>query len=154
MLVTKAMSGDEAACAVSQELLDRSGVGLMRNEYATFRSCFLLPTTVETFEGVRTIETEDELRGVFDAVGRYFRSIGVTHLARHCVSATFKAPDVIWATHETRLVCHGTNLPREPYPTFSVLRDTPEGWRVAHSTYAIEGTHQHSEAMLRPSEPL
>ncbi len=119
----------------------------MTDDFDLFAACFVLPQQMETFEGCRYIKTLDDLRTVFDGVTAYFRQKNVTHLARHCIEATYRDPDTIVATHMSRVVS-GTSLVQKPYPVMSLLcRDDSGIWRVSDSMYAIEDEPRHARAL-------
>ncbi len=148
------MSDDWTARAITQELLDRGGRGLLQGDFEAYLSCFLLPMAVETYESRRLISTTEEMRAVFEALRRHFRAIGLTDLARHCVSASFQNRDTIWETHETRMVCHGAILPHDPFPSFAVLSQTEAGWKMTHSQYAIPPGDGTIDAIMHPDANL
>jgi len=138
---------DPALRAISQRLLDTTGAAYRNDDFATFAECFLLPLTVSTFEGDRRVTARTELREVFDNVRAYLASLGVTDLARRCVSVDRVSEDRIEATHISELRC-GDQLLSHPYPGFSVLvRCADRIWRVADAQYALE--HQDfAEAVM------
>lgn len=121
------------ASAVSEYLLDRTGQALDVGDFDTFRDCFLLPQVMETFSGRREIRSTEDLRSIFDNVRGGLAASGVTHMVRRCLSAEYRDPRTIAATHETRLIRTGAILARDPYPVFSLLRHVDGDWRIAYS---------------------
>lgn len=122
---------------VSEHLLARTGDAMLAGDFDTFATCFHLPYEVETLEGRRLIETRDSLRLTFDNVHAHLVKQQVTIMARHCVSASFRGPDEVAATHETRLISRDI-LVQEPFPAFSILRKQKDNaWRITHTSYVI-----------------
>jgi hypothetical protein len=122
--------------AVSEYLLARTGEAYMTGDFDKFASCFALPHTIDTFEERRLIATTDDLRALFNTVRASFCRKNVTDLVRRCVAASFRDPDTIEATHETRLLS-GTRLIQPAYPCLSTLIRTDAGWLVASGQYAV-----------------
>ncbi|WP_299045810.1 hypothetical protein [uncultured Tateyamaria sp.] len=122
---------------VSEHLLARTGDAMLSGDFDRFAGFFLLPYEVETLDGKRLIETRSDLRVTFDSVHAHLVKQQVTLMARHCVSASFRGPDEVAATHETRLISRDI-LVQQPYPAFSILRKQPDGnWRITHTSYVI-----------------
>lgn len=122
--------------AVSQDLLDRSGRGLLTDTPSLYLDCFHLPMTICTFEGKNHIDNHDDLMAIFSATRAYLIRAGVTDLVRHCLHAAFSGPDTIKATHESRYLS-GSRLHLRPVVAFSVLRRIDGLWGVSDSQYAI-----------------
>ena len=131
---------------VSEHLLERTGRAIMAGDFAGFAACFALPQEIDTFVGPRKIETLEELEATFKDVGRHYRSLGVTQLVRHCVDARFRDEDTVESTHETRLL-NGDILAQAPFPVFSILKRTDEGWKIASGQYAIADAPAHNAAL-------
>ena len=131
---------------VSNDLLERTGAAMLEGDFETFADCFELPQEMDTFHGRNLVQTREELRAVFDAVLQYYRSMGVTEMARHCVEAEFVGPDTVQATHQSRLLA-GTELVLTPYPALSVLKRKDGVWRVASCQYAISDAPDLNDAL-------
>ncbi len=136
----------EDARAIAQGLLAATGEALRAGDFVAFRNCFRLPQTVQTFNGSSVIETEDDLRQIFDRVRDHFARIGVTELVRHVVNVDFRDADTILSTHESRLL-GGNELLETPYPVFSILHRTETGWVIGDSNYAIPDEDGHEQAI-------
>jgi len=132
---------------VAQDLLDKTGAGLLSGNHIGLLPLFILPQELETFEGRRIITTEAEMSAVFEAVSDHLRNLGVTDFVRNSLHADFKGPDQIQSMHETRLVARG-QLVQTPYPVLTRLERVEGVWKVAHSVYAIPDSPQHSRALL------
>lgn len=137
----------ETARDVSEYLLDRTGRALETGDFDTFKTCFILPQEVDTFEGTQRLETEADIERTFNQVREHYRSLGTTQIERHCVSAVFKGPDCVEATHVTRVVAQDRIL-QNPFYVFSVLKRTEGGWKIAFSQYAIDDAPNHNAALL------
>ncbi|QFT59139.1 hypothetical protein FIU94_09910 [Sulfitobacter sp. THAF37] len=138
----------ENAIDVSEYLLQRSGPALMRGDFDTFASCFILPQNIETFEGRCFVNDRETLHKIFCAVRENYRQRGVTQVVRHCLEAEFKSKNRVEALHEAR-VYRGDELLQPPYQTFSWLeRRDGEDWKVAYSLYAIIQADDHVDALL------
>lgn len=136
-----------SAKEIAEDLLERTGKCLSTGDFDGFAECFLLPHTIETFEGRRRIETESELRQLFDRSRDYFSQNGVTELYRHCLEAQYKDDDTIEATHETRVIARGV-LIQPPYPVFSIVRRIDGDWKIGDGMFAISQADSHSAALI------
>ena len=122
---------------VSEHLLARTGEAMLAGDFDSFAKCFSLPYEIETLDGKRSIETRASLRLTFDSVHAHLVKQQVTIMARHCVSACFRGPNEVAATHETRLISRDI-LVQEPFPAFSILRkQADDAWRITHTSYVI-----------------
>jgi hypothetical protein len=135
------------AKSIAEDLLARSGEGLLTGDFALFANCFILPQDFDTFEGRRRIYEVEELRAVFDGVRGHFEATKVTIMERHVVAAEFVSQEEIRSTHVSRLVAGGKIL-KATYPVMSTIRSTSNGWKVASASYALPPDPGH-EAALR-----
>ncbi|MEM8655437.1 MAG: hypothetical protein AAGF36_11885 [Pseudomonadota bacterium] len=126
-----------SAADISDHLLTQTGDALMSDDFDGFASRFCLPYTLETLEGQRILETRADMKTTFDAVRAHLVKHQVTLMARHCVSASFRSPDEVAATHETRLISRNI-LVQDPYPAFSLLNRQADGkWKITYTSYVI-----------------
>ena len=137
---------------IANDLLERSGHGMMAGDFDLFAGCFHLPQYFETFSGPQCVETLQDLRALFDAVRDYYESIGVESLIRRVIHAEWKEPDTFEYVHEARLM-RGTTVLQEPYPVFSTVKLTDDGWKVVGASYAIVGSPRHEKALSSPKTP-
>ncbi|MBV7409038.1 hypothetical protein KJP29_08595 [Maritimibacter sp. DP1N21-5] len=122
---------------ISETLLERTGDALLSHDFDSFADCFFIPYGIETVNGKRTIGSRENLNLTFDAVHAHLLKQQVTIMARHCVSASFRSPNEVAATHETRLISRDI-LVQDPYPAFSLIKRQPNGvWKVAFTSYVI-----------------
>lgn len=133
---------------ISQGLLDRTGRALLTGDAVLFLPCFITPHRISTFDDVRLLETEQDLTRLFLELVETLRKQGVTDLVRTCVSADYKASDLIEATHVSHVMNKNTLL-QEPYPSFSVLRCVDDFWRCESSEYAVPPGSIHARALER-----
>ncbi|WP_147111510.1 hypothetical protein [Tateyamaria sp. syn59] len=132
---------------ISETLLAKTGDALLSGAFETFAACFSLPYTVETVNGQNVIGSRNSLRTTFDAVHGHLVKQQVTMMARHCVSASFRSPDEVAATHETRLISRDI-LVQEPYPAFSLIKRQPDGsWKVHFTSYVIVDSTELNNAL-------
>ena len=139
---------EKSARDIAEDLLERSGKGLLTADFALFADCFALPTEMETFDGRRIIETRAELQAVFDDVRAYYVTAGMTQMERHIVDAEFRNPTSIFSTHQSRLVADDGELVQQPFDVLSVIALIDERWRIRHSQYAITDSNDHKAALI------
>ena len=84
---------------IADELLHRTGRGLVTGDFEIFRPCFDLPQTMETLEGARVLRHEGDLRQVFESMRGCFKENGVVDLVRSIVSSEFLNADTVGPTH-------------------------------------------------------
>lgn len=123
------------APVIADTLLQKTGTGLLTGDFELFSDCFQLPKEFETFEGRVVISTREQLRKMFETVRSHYHSVGLTDMVRHIVQAEYLDPETISSTHESRLL-QGTMLLQEPYPVYSILKLTEDGWKITQSSYA------------------
>ncbi|QJF50197.1 hypothetical protein [Roseobacter ponti] len=132
---------------ISDDLLEKSGAAIMAADFDAFRPHFAVPQKLETFDGQRWIDSPEVLEEVFRDIVTYMRTTGVTDLIRHCVEASYKGPATIVTTYETRML-RGTELIQRPFPGFSVLRFSSDGWQVSGCVVAIADAPEYSRALI------
>ncbi len=119
----------------------------MAGDFDAFSDCFHLPSHVETFEGMRFLHTEADMKDVFDSVREYYQKIGVTKIVRQCVSARFEDDATITNMHITHLYRESGSLDRRPFPVTSTLIDVGGVWKVIRAQYAIDDAPNHNQAL-------
>ena len=138
---------EKSARKIAEDLLERSGRGLLTGDFGLFADCFALPTEMETFDGRRIIKTLAELEAAFDAVRAYFGTTGMTRMERHIVDAEFRNPTSIFSTHQSCLAAEDV-LVQQPFDVLSVIALIDGRWRIRHSQYAITDSHAHKMALI------
>lgn len=126
----------DSAKDISQFLLDRTGYGLLTENFDLFASCFDLPTEIHTYERRQILTTKAQLREVYDRVRTFYLCHNVTHLIRECTEAQFCDDTSLKAFHENRLLS-GTRLVKDPYSTLSFLKQIDGYWKIVRSEYAV-----------------
>ena len=142
-----------SAREVAEDLLERSGQGMMTGDFVLFSSCFSLPTRMETFEGSRVLETLEELKTVFDGVRAYYKKTGVTAVRRHIVDAEYRNPTSIVSTHNASTFVND-ELIQQPYDVLSVLELRNGSWTIRHSEYLITDVEEHSSVFAGPDPEI
>lgn len=143
----------KTAREIAEDLLARTGQGLIAGDFRPFSDCFALPNTMNTFEERRVIKTEGELETLFSDVRAYYHKIGMTEMERHIVDAEFRNPTTIVSTHQSRLVAEN-ELVQQPFDVLSVLELFDGAWRIRHSEYAIVDSEDHNTALIGPNAVL
>lgn len=140
---------EQTATQIHQDLLDRTGSCLMSGEFDGFHPCFLFPFELETEGGTRLLQMHDDARPIFDAIHTHIVQMRITIFARNSVSASFRHPDQIVATHETRMISDGL-LIEESFPALSILQRHADGsWKIRSASYlAPEGSSYQSALRL------
>ncbi len=133
---------------IADDLLYRTGQAMHHGNQQRFSGCFAWPQIVETSDGVRVFETEEEFRTVFAGVKRYYTENNVTDVVRTVVSAEFLGRDTVGAMYVTRLMRPGQALFRDPYPMYSILRRNAGLWKIVSSAYAILDSNEHNKALM------
>lgn len=137
---------ERTAREIAEDLLARTGHGLITGDFSVFCECFSLPTEMETYEGRRVIETKAEMEAVFNDVRAYYQKVGTTEMERFIVDAEFRNPTSIVSTHQSRLVSEA-GLAQQPFDVLSVINLIDGAWRIRHSQYAIVDSKDHNTAL-------
>lgn len=143
----------KTAREIAEDLLARTGQGLITGDFRLFCECFALPKEMETFEGRRVIRTEAEMEAVFRDVRAYYAKIGMTKMDRHIVDAEYRNATSIVSTHQSRLVAE-CELVQQPFDVLSVIELIDGDWRIRHSQYAIVDSEDHNTALIGPDAVL
>lgn len=125
----------------------------MSRDAGLFETCMDLPQQIETFEGRLQCESSAHLHAIFHSIVDHLRKSNVTDMARHCIAAEYRGPDIIEATHESRLLS-GTQVIQPAYPVFSILRRINGLWKITYSMYAITDAPAHSQAIISVPPPV
>ncbi len=134
---------------IADDLLFRTGKALLQGRFDGIETCFRLPLSIETLEGVRIVRTPSDVRSVFQAVRGYFGANDVTNVARAVLDARYVGKKTIESVHVSRLMLADGQSFRAPYPVFSLIKQCSDAsWRIAHCNYAITDSRVHNEALL------
>ena len=132
---------------LSNAVLERLGHAFTSEDFDLFKSCVVLPLTVETFDGTRVIDSDTALQALYCAIQLHHRNTGVTDMVCHCIESEFKDPNTVVSTFETRLL-NGTTMTQNPFPVFSVLTRSGGNWKLSSMTYAICDRPDHNFLLL------
>lgn len=128
---------DEDACRIAQDFLDRQGEATILGDVeATLEWCDI-PCTLESIQGRAVVMNKAEMRTICVAFIEKLKSKQLMHLVRHCLEATFKQEDVIWAAYETRYVRDGQLLSEDPYAGFVIPRRRRDRWKISTMQFAV-----------------
>ncbi len=144
---------EKTAREIAEDLLARSGQGLITGDFKLFCDCFAFPNAMETFGGRRVIETMEEMETVFNDVRAYYHKTGMTEMVRHIVDAEYRNHSTIVSTHQARVVAE-SGLVQQPYDVLSVIELIEGAWRIRHSEYAIVDSEDHNTALIGPNASL
>ncbi len=128
---------------IHERVMKASSDAILSGDFEAFRTCYRLPVTMESYDGQRQIDTEDDLRSFFDGLRHQMQRLGVTELYRTLIDARFLEDDTIAAMHETRLL-RDTLLLHGPYPAYVVLRRVDGDWKIVHGKFAVSDSQRLS----------
>ncbi len=132
---------------IAEDLLCATGKALSNGDLDGIGSYFEVPQVMETLAGKRLVETEEDVRQVFEAIIGYFEENGITDVVRTVISSEFLSENVIGSTHVSQLMRSDGSPYHAPYPSYSVLRKTEGKWRISSSIYAIVDNPEHVAAL-------
>ncbi|QFT63996.1 hypothetical protein [Roseivivax sp. THAF30] len=138
---------DPLAWEIAKELLQRTGRALESRDFPLMLSAFHLPYTHVTTEGVVVLNSEDDFRTLFANVRAHFEGLGMTHLDREVISASFVSTYCIRTTHRSRIM-KGETLLNEPYETMAEIVRRNHRWGIACSNYGVQNDKAHQDALL------
>ncbi|WP_439122668.1 hypothetical protein [Marivita sp.] len=132
------MSGNDhrTAYEIGYALLDMTKAAYFANDFTLFARAFMLPHEHVTLQGFAVLETEEDLRMLFDRMQAEFQRLEVDNIARQLISAEFVTPHNILATAVTQLFSNGV-LANQPFAVQSTLLRCGQHWRIATANYAI-----------------
>jgi len=131
---------------IAEALLEQTRLSMFGGSFDNFVRGFRLPLRIETFDGMRVLNCEADLRAIHDTLEARFTQAGATDLIRHVVAAEFRSETMIHSTHDSRLIRHKTYL-QAPMTAFSVLMETDMGWQVVDTTYAVTDTDTYGKVL-------
>lgn len=121
---------------IGYELLGLTKEAYFEDDFALFQRAFMLPHEHLTLQGAAVLETEEDLRVLFERMKAEFQRLGVDDIVRPLVSAEFVTPHNILATAITHPYAKGTRV-NTPYAVQSTLLRCGPDWRIATANYAI-----------------
>ena len=138
---------------VLEHTLRVSGDALLDGDFAAFASIFELPHHITTFEGSRTLRTEDELRETFETVRTHCRKHNITSILRECIFAEFDDQDQIKSAHTTRWLA-GAQQIGQTSMSYGVLRLNQDRWLTTSSQYAVADKKLSSALIITSGYPV
>jgi hypothetical protein len=117
---------------VSDHVLEVTRDAYWNRDFPAFAERFFLPQTVGKFEGERCLETENDLRSLYDASCAYFESNGILDLKRRTTSALFQSKTCVQATFVSQHVLRGHVLSKETVVHGTLCR-IGGLWRITES---------------------
>jgi hypothetical protein len=133
----------------AEHLLRETGEALIAQDFSRFGPHFALPQSLATAQGARFLETQADLRGVFEAISGQYRSMGVARLERRVEAALHESADIIHYSHTTRLLRNDGRLIDEPYSALSRAERAAGGpWRVSGSQYGMRDQPGLTSALM------
>lgn len=123
--------------AVAEHMLEVTRQAYMDRDFEAYRIRFIFPQVVGTFTGDEIIETESNLRVVFDNFCALLDNQGIVDLHRRTLSAEFETADKIQANYVSQYLRPDLSLTDEVYG-LATLRLVDGLWRIAGSRYATE----------------
>lgn len=141
------MTGTEQdAVAICERIAEETARALLARDFESFAAAYRVPTSVDTFEGRRTLETMDELEDAFEAVCDHYEMLAVTDLVRHVVAAAFNADGSVSGAIENR-VLSGALLIQAPYVIYSTYVEADGRWKIAESVYVCDDAPGFTRAL-------
>ena len=139
----------ETAYEIGYALLDKTKRAYFEDDFALFASAFMLPHEHVTLQGWAVLETEEDLRVLFERMRAEFQRLKVDDIVRPLVSAEFVTPFKILATAESHIFS-GKKRVAEPFAVQSTLLRCGMDWRIATANYCVPLRTQNLSGALMP----
>ncbi len=130
------MGLNREALEVADGFVYTTGRAVLHGDYDRFRPCFWLPYQIEINNDRQLIETEQDMRHMFDQVRELYKKNEVEDLIRTVIEASFLERDAIGLTFVSKLITREPDKIK-PFPIFSVLRRHEGVWTIRSSLYAF-----------------
>ena len=137
---------EEAGLDIAEDLLARSGRGLLTGEYEDFGGCFRLPLKLSTDLGSVEVLSHDQLKETFFRVRWHHRAIGMTRMVRKCLAAELLDDRTLICVHLTELF-RGSELVQAPFKALSTVTRMDGDWKISECAYAIGGSLRYNRAL-------
>ncbi|MEM7384604.1 MAG: hypothetical protein AAF514_06630 [Verrucomicrobiota bacterium] len=145
------MTSDFAAEEIADEILFLTGKAIREGHFEHFRVHFLLPQLIETLSGSKLLQTENDIRDIFDGVQSQMLKNKVVDIVRTIHSADFIDTDTIGSTHISSMI-RADGTPLSPaYPTYSILKRVSGEWKIASSRVVILSGNKMDDVLIDPS---
>ena len=148
-----AVAETKTAFQIGYDLLEKTRDSLLAEDFDTFAECFFLPHLHVTVEGVAVLETEEDLRCIFDRVVSNYRRMGVDEIIRPLVASEFIDAHHIDSTAVSYIYAR-RKLINTPYPVRSELILSDGRWQIAAANYGVTlGSDGVAGALMVPMLP-
>ncbi|MEM9432790.1 MAG: hypothetical protein AAGA12_02620 [Pseudomonadota bacterium] len=137
---------------IYQDMLDRIGQAYFDDDFDYIRRVIFVPHTFVTFESTYVMETETDLRKMYDNLRVHFRSQNIDTYHRVCHAAEFKSSTLIEGMHVTHMLSDVQQV-EDSYPVRSFLKCVDNVWQVFCSDNAITEDGWHSRALKHAKKP-
>ncbi len=141
---------DPAAEVIADELLYLTGRAIALGDFDMFKVHFMLPQILESLDGEEIMQTEHDLRRRFDAVQAHIKENDVADLVRSIVSSEFIDADTIGSTHVSKALKEDGTPVGPPFPTYSVIRRTRDGWKILRTHVVLLKNSIHEGYLASP----
>lgn len=131
---------------IAEDLLARSGNGLLTGEYEAFGGCFGLPLKLSTDLGRVEVLSHDQLKETFFRIRWHYRAIGMTRMVRKCLAAEFLDDRTLICVHLTELF-RGSELAQAPFNALSTVTPSDGDWKIVECAYSIGGSLRYNRAL-------
>lgn len=137
------------ATEVASNLLEATGSAMQGGDFDGFARCFHLPTTLATIDGLRHLETSDQIKLTFDQIRAHYSEIGLEHLDRWIAAALFDGPNLIRSCHVTRFIDDNGQVLKAPVAALARLERIDGGdWRISGTQYTVHRDSDYGRALL------
>ncbi len=127
---------NSTAKEIYQDMLDRIGRAYFEDDFDYIRRVIFVPHTFVTFESTYVMETESDLRVMYDNLRSHLKRHNIDTYDRFCHAADFKSPTLIEGMHMTHMLS-GAQQIEKPYPVRSFLKLIDGEWQVFCSDNAL-----------------
>ena len=139
---------DPAAEIVADDLLYATGRAIHNRKFNHFKPHIALPYVMELEDETQFVQTEDDIRLIFDRVQEHMRTNNIHEIVRTVVSAEFLDSETVGSTHVSKAFRRDGTAVGAPYPSYSVIIRTNDGGRLARSCVAFLHDATHGSSLI------
>lgn len=136
------------AMTVASALLETTGDALNSGDFDAFAACFKLPQTLSTMDGVRHLQTRDDMYRTFREVRAHYAALGLDRLDRWVEAALFDGSGVIRSAHVTHMLSATGQLLKPPFVSLSRLELHDGLWLISGNHYTVSAETDHGKALM------
>ncbi|MFK7745741.1 MAG: hypothetical protein AB8B47_11850 [Roseobacter sp.] len=137
---------------ITQTMLDKADETFLHGEFEEWRQSYLLPLVVETRQGQRILETEDDLRRDFEIYRQEFTIHGVTDVTRAIRTAERLDGDMMLATYRAHIM-NGPRYVVTPWTGAMTFRLIDGVWYITKIMQALGHLNWTERANEQPDAP-